>query len=316
MNNSVTLLFPGQGSQYVGMGQTLTNHPAAKIFTEADTALGFSLSSLMLSGPVETLQLTEHTQPAILTYSIALFEKLKALLGEKSIKIERVLGHSVGEYAALVVAQSISFAEAVQAVRLRGQFMQKAVPAGVGKMVAIMRVPQELIIQACQAVSTPSNLVMPANFNEPNQIVISGAAEATDRAVEWLTENFEGRMRSIELKVSAPFHSSLMQPAADELAEALNTCTIGENIYPYIANIDATEYPVGTAQTIIKKNLIDQVAGSVQWTQSILALPSDTLCIEVGPGKVLAGLVKKINPDIKMISLDTEGAFQELEKLL
>ncbi len=180
MTKSITLLFPGQGTQYVGMGKALIDHPTYEYLKKADQALNFPISKLMLEGPEEDLQLTENTQPAILTYSIALFEKLSQILSEHEVKIERVLGHSVGEYAALVACQAISFEEALQAVRLRGQFMQTAVAPGKGKMYAVMRVPQELVLQACTEASSAENKVMPANFNEPNQIVISGEATAAD----------------------------------------------------------------------------------------------------------------------------------------
>jgi len=313
---SVTLLFPGQGSQYVGMGKALEGHSSYEFLEKANKALEFPISKIMLNGPEEELKLTENTQPAILTHSIALFDKLLEILLSNNIKIDRVLGHSVGEYAALVACKTLSFEDAVKAVRLRGQFMQAAVPAGKGKMYAVMRVPQDLIVKACEEVSTDEKKVMPANFNEPNQIVISGEAETADKAVKWLEENFEGRMRAMELKVSAPFHSSLMEPAANELEKAFSQFEFKGNFYPYIANVDAIEYSTETSPEVIKKNLVNQVAGSVLWTQSIQSLPDDTVCIEVGPGKVLAGLIKKINPEIKVISLDKEGAFDEVKELI
>lgn len=312
MTKSVTLLFPGQGSQYVGMGTTLETD----LFTKADEVLGYSLSGLIKDGPEEELKLTQNTQPAILSHSVALFNKVKKLLDEREVKIDRVLGHSVGEYAALVAAGVLSFEDAVKAVHLRGKFMQSAVPAGKGKMIAVMKVPQDKIEEACQAASTETEKVMPANFNEPNQIVISGEANACDRAVKWLEENITDPYRAIELQVSAPFHSSLMEPAAKDLEKAFSDFTWNSNNLEYIANIDAKAYGTGTDAETIKTNLIKQVDGSVLWTQSIQSLPEDTLCLEVGPGRVLMGLVRKINRNIKVISLDKEGSFEELMELI
>ena len=193
--------------------------------------------------------------------------------------------------------------------------MQEAVPAGAGKMYAIMNVPEEVIKKACAACSSESEQVMPANFNEPNQIVISGHATACDQAVKWIEDNYKEAHRAIELNVSAPFHSSLMKPAADQLKKHLDTVEFKENFYPYIANVDAKEYAPGTSADIIKENLFKQVEGSVLWTQSIQALPDDTVVLEVGPGRVLMGLLRKINRNIKVISLDKEGAFDLLQEV-
>ncbi len=317
MRKSVTLVFPGQGSQYVGMGQLLKDHSSSQFLSQADQALGYPLSQLMLEGPEEKLKLTTHTQPAILTYSLALFDKVWEKLNQWNVKIDRVLGHSVGEYAALTAAKAIDFKDAVKIVSLRGKFMQEAVPAGKGKMIAVMKIPMEKIQEACQICSEPGSEVMPANYNEPNQIVISGHAEACDRATKWLEENASNPHRCLELKVSAPFHSSLMKPAADRLkAELDKVSSWGYPEYPYIANVDAQEYGTKTNPEIIKKNLYQQVDGSVLWTQSIQRLPDNTICLEVGPGKILMGLSRKINRSIKVIPLDKEGAFEELEKTL
>lgn len=311
----VTLLFPGQGSQYVGMGQNLENE-FKNYFQLADKALGFSLSSLMAIGPEEQLKLTEFTQPAIVAHSFAMYKKLETLLASKGAVVERVLGHSVGEYAALAAAGALSFEDAVKAVNLRGKFMQQAVPEGQGKMFAMMRIDPESVKKACDAVSVPGSEVQPANYNEPGQTVISGKAEACEKAIKWAEENLEVKFRAMELKVSAPFHSSLMAPAAKNLAESFKNVTFHSPKVAYIANIDAKEYSNSTSAEVIKKNLIDQVCGSVLWSQSIAKLSDDTLCVEVGPGKVLAGLVKKINPNIKVVSLDNEGSFEELAGLL
>lgn len=315
MTKSVTLIFPGQGAQYVGMGKALEGEPSYELFNKANEALGFSLSTLMFEGPEDDLKLTENTQPAILAHSVALFQKVKTILDEKGITIDRVLGHSVGEYAALVAAGVLSFEDAVKAVNLRGKFMQEAVPAGKGKMYAVMKVSEEMIRKACEEASTDTEKVMSANFNEPNQIVISGEANACDRAVKWLEENIEDPFRAVELKVSAPFHSSLMEPAAKKLNEAFGDFNFSENKIPYVANIDAKEYPSGTSSETIKENLFKQVDGSVLWTQSIQGLADDTVCIEVGPGRVLMGLLRKINRNIKVISLDKDGAFEDVKEL-
>lgn len=316
MTKSVTLVFPGQGAQYVGMGKALEDSPSFEFLNKANNALGYNLKGMMLEGPDEELKMTANTQPAILTHSIALFDKVWEVLLNKGIKIDRVLGHSVGEYAALTAARAMDFEDAVKAVNLRGQYMQEAVPAGKGKMIAVMKIPMDKIEECCKAVSEPDNEVMPANFNEPNQTVISGHAEACDRAVKWFEENIEDAFRCIELNVSAPFHSSLMKPAREKLAEHLKTITFRAPEFPYVANIDAKEYGTGTDPETIRQNLIEQVDGSVRWTQSIQALPDDTICIEVGPGRVLMGLIRKINRNIKVISLDKEGAFEELEEVL
>lgn len=312
MARSVTLLFPGQGAQYVGMGKDLN----PELLHQANDYLGYDLKNMMLEGPEEDLTLTANTQPAILTHSISLFKKLEPLLKEKGVTIDRVLGHSVGEYAALVAAGALRFEDAVKAVHLRGKYMQEAVPAGKGKMIALMKVPQDVIEEACQACSDDSESVMPANFNEPNQTVISGHANACDKVVAWLEEKMETPYRAVELKVSAPFHSQLMEPAAEKLNEHFSTLEFANTTLPYIANIDAHEYAVGTEGSQVRDNLYKQVAGSVRWSQSIGQLADDTLCIEVGPGRVLMGLARKINKNIKVISLDKEGAFNELEELL
>lgn len=312
MVKSVTLLFPGQGSQYVGMGKNLDH----SLFDKGNEILGYDLKKLMHEGPEEELKLTHNTQPAILKHSITLYNHLLPLLEKYNVKIDRVLGHSVGEYAALVAAGVLSPYDAIHAVHLRGKYMQEAVPVGKGKMFAILKVPANVVEEACKAASQPGSEVMPANFNDPSQIVISGESEACSRAVAWLAENFKEAHRAMELNVSAPFHSSLMKPAADKLREAFAKFKWHENIVPYIANIDAKEYAVGTNPQTIIDNLYHQAYGPVLWTQSIEKLPSDTLCIEVGPGKVLMGLVRKINKDIKVITLDKDEALVELENIL
>lgn len=309
MIKSVTLLFPGQGSQFVGMGKDLDH----SLYEKGNSILGFDLKKLMHEGPEEELKLTHNTQPAILAHSITLLNHLLPLLKKHNIKIDRVLGHSVGEYAALVATGALSAEDALLAVHLRGKYMQEAVPVGRGKMFAILKVPADIVEKACKESSQPNSEVMPANFNDPSQIVISGESEACLRAVKWLEENFKEAHRAMELNVSAPFHSSLMKPAADKLKEAFSKFKWNENQLPYIANINATEYSAGTNPEVIINNLYHQAYGPVLWTQSIEKLPAETLCLEVGPGKVLMGLVRKINKDIKVIPLDKEDALKDLE---
>jgi [acyl-carrier-protein] S-malonyltransferase len=313
----VTLIFPGQGSQYVGMGKNLLAfNESDSIFNKSNSSLGFDLTDLMFNGPEEDLKQTENTQPAIVTHSIALFSKLKAILDEREISIDQVLGHSVGEYSALVACGVLTIEDAVKAVKNRGKFMQEATPSGVGKMFAVLRVPGSVVAEACIAASTEQNKVMPANFNEPTQTVISGHAEACDRAIKWLEENFEGRMRAMELNVSAPFHSSLMAPAESKLSNFFKEIEFNKNHIPYIANVDTTKYDSGTEVDMIKENLALQVCGSVLWSQSIETLSPETIFIEVGPGKVLTGLNKKINKEMKTFNLDQEDGFTKLLEFL
>ena len=318
MHKSVTLMFPGQGAQHVGMGKNLEGHPSFELFKKADEVLGFSISKICFEGPEDDLKMTENTQPALLTHSVAIFQKVKSILDEKGITIERVMGHSIGEYSALVAAGALSFEDAVKAVNLRGKYMQEAVPAGEGKMYAIMRATEEQIIEACQLCSdeNSNSIVTPANYNEPGQTVISGHADACDKAAKWIEEKVQGRVRALELKVSAPFHSPLMKPAAEKLSEAFNNFNFMDTKIPYIANIDAKEYGAGTSGDTIRKNLVDQVCGSVQWSKTISKLDSNTLCLELGPGRVLAGLVRKINRDIKVISMEFDESFEQLKEML
>lgn len=311
---SVTLLFPGQGSQYVGMGKDLDH----SLFDEGNKLLGLDLKKLMHEGPEEELKLTHYTQPAILKHSLTLYKKFAPILTENKIEVDCVLGHSVGEFSALTVAGVLSPYDAIHAVHLRGKYMQEAVPAGVGTMYAILKVPENIINEACSAVSTVGSEVMPANYNEPNQIVISGEKEACQRAVKWIADNYKSPHRAIELNVSAPFHSTLMKKAADKLLhEAFKKYHWHPNTLPYIANVDAKLYDKETSVDVIKKNLYLQSYSPVLWSQSISCLPSSTICLEVGPGKVLKGLVQKINKDIKVIALDRpfDEVMQELKSV-
>lgn len=308
----VTVVFPGQGTQYVGMGKVFSDYA---FFDRANTSLNYDLKKMMLEGPADDLKLTQNTQPAIVAHSLMLWDKLEELLNNKNIEVERVLGHSVGEYAALSAAGAMSFEEAVKAVHYRGKFMQEAVPAGKGTMYAILKQEEAQVRAACEAASTEDEKVSPANFNEPAQIVISGDKYACERAIRLMEQNTAARVKAIELQVSAPFHCQLMKPAEHKLKDVLNNINFQAPKFAYIANVDAREYPAGTSPETVKENLLKQVCGSVLWTHSIQTLKDDTVIIECGPGKVLAGLIKKINPNIKVISLDTEAGFSEVEAL-
>ena len=308
----VTIVFPGQGTQYVGMGKDFVD---TNFFDKANEATGYDLKQIMLEGPAETLKLTENTQPAIVAHSLMLFEQLKMILASKGISVEQVLGHSVGEYAALAAAGAMSFKDAVSAVHFRGKFMQEATPAGKGTMFAILKQSEEIIREATMHASTADEKVSPANFNEPSQIVISGDKGACERAIKYMEEKTAGRVKAIELQVSAPFHCELMKPAELKLKDVLNKCVFNKLRIPYIANVDAQTYGLETSSETIKENLLKQVCGSVLWTHSIQKLSDDSIIIECGPGKVLAGLIKKINPNLKVISLDSETGFSEVEAL-
>lgn len=308
----VTVVFPGQGTQYVGMGQNFADHA---FFAEANNALDYDLKKMMLEGPADDLKLTQNTQPAIVAHSLMLFDKLKTTLAAKNVQVERVLGHSVGEYAALAAAGVMSFKDAVRSVHYRGKFMQEASPAGKGTMYAILKQNEEIIRAACLEASTQNESVSPANFNEPTQIVISGDKPACERAIKIMEEKSGGRVKAIELQVSAPFHCALMKPAELKLKNVLDEVEFKNLNFNYIANIDAKEYNTTTTPAVIKENLLKQVCGSVLWTHSIQTLSDDTIIIECGPGKVLSGLIKKINPNLKVISLDSETGFSEVEAL-
>ena len=309
---NVTIVFPGQGTQYVGMGKNFSDFA---YFNKANMATGYDLKKMMLEGPADDLKLTENTQPAIVAHSLMLFDKLQTLLNQKQISIERVLGHSVGEYSALAAAGAMTFEEAVKAVHYRGKYMQEAAPDGKGTMYAILKQDEQTIQDACSGASTSEEKVSPANFNEPSQIVISGDKFACERAIRLMEEKSGGRVKAIELQVSAPFHCALMRPAELKLKPILDQIQFQPLKCNYIANIDAHEYHVDTPPNTIKENLLKQVCGSVLWTHSIQKLPENTLIIECGPGKVLQGLIKKINPNLKVISLDTETGFSEVEAL-
>jgi [acyl-carrier-protein] S-malonyltransferase len=298
-------LFPGQGSQAVGMGKDLAaNHTAARqTFEEADEALGYKLSQLCFEGPEEKLKLTEITQPAILTVSVAAFRVLR----EKGPKPNYVAGHSLGEYSAHVAAGTLNFADAVRTVRNRGKYMQEAVPVGVGAMAAIVGLPLDKVTEICRD-ATHGEICQPANLNSPEQIVISGHAAAIERAIKLATEH--GAKKAVSLPVSAPFHCALMQPAQDRLAPDLQALNLQKPAFSVVCNVDAA---LVTDAEPARAALIRQVTGAVKWAPSIRLLIEKgvTLFVEVGPGKVLWGLMRQIDRSKACLAVNDEASLQK-----
>lgn len=290
--SSTAFIFPGQGSQYAGMGKELAANfrVAADVFAEADEALGFSLSRLCYEGPEEDLKLTANTQPAILTTSMA---ALRVVEAETGLKPSYLAGHSLGEYSALVASGALSLAEAVRTVRARGTFMQEAVPVGVGAMAAILSVEADVLADIC-AEAAEGEVVSPANFNSPGQIVIAGHATAVNRAIE--IARTKGFRKAMLLPVSAPFHCALMQPAADRLAEVLRQIELAPLSRPVVTNVAAR---ANDDCGRVRELLVAQVCAPVRWAQSVeemVRLGVGTF-VEIGPGKVLSGLVKRISKE-------------------
>src|SRR5215218_397045 len=309
--SQIAFLFPGQGSQYVGMGKDLVeNFPAAmQVFEEADNALGFPLAAMCFEGNEEDLQLTANTQPAILATSIAAYRTVES---EGFTSPAFVAGHSLGEYSALVAAGVLDFADAVRTVRKRGTYMQEAVPVGVGAMAAILGLDVESIEKGC-AEAAEGLVCSPANINSPSQVVIAGNTEAVDRACEILKG--KGAKRAIKLNVSAPFHCGLMMPAEERLAIELNALKYGEFRFPIVHNVDAQENnDTGKVSDALKR----QVSSPVKWLQSIQKLRELGVekFVEVGPGKVLNGLLRQIDRDAVSANVDdTESLRTTLERL-
>jgi len=298
---SYAFIFPGQGSQHAGMGRELSENfkTAARSFEEADDALGFSLSKLCFEGPEEDLKLTANTQPAILAASVA---ALRVLREESPIAPAFVAGHSLGEYSALVAAGALDFADALRTVRARGSFMQDAVPVGVGAMAAILGVEPELLAEIC-AEAAQGEVVSAANFNSPGQIVIAGHTGAVNRAIE--IAKARGFRKAMLLPVSAPFHCALMQKAADRLADTLDAVQVRPLTTPVVTNVEAK--PNADASRV-KPLLVTQVCSPVLWDASVqqMVAAGVTRFVEIGPGKVLAGLVKRI--DKEAVSFNVQDA--------
>ena len=305
----IACLFPGQGSQWVGMGKALAEaHPVCRdAFIEADAALGEPLSRLCFDGPEEALQLTENTQPAILAASVAAWR----LLASRGLAPAFVAGHSLGEYSAHVAAGTLPFADALRIVRRRGRYMQEAVPVGAGAMAAVIGLDADRVSQACRE-AAEGEVVGPANLNAPGQIVIAGARAAVERATVRL--KVLGARRVIPLKVSAPFHCALMRPAEERLAPELRAVAAAHPRIAVVANVDAE--PKRDARAAVEA-LVHQVSRPVQWEAVVRRLASEGVrtYVEVGPGTVLSGLVRKIVPDASVLSTDQDLDSPAMEAL-
>ncbi len=311
--SKIAALFPGQGSQAVGMGQDVADRwpEAAEVFTAVDRSLDFKLSSLCWQGPEDQLRLTENTQPALLAHSIAAW----AVLAGGGLKVEAVAGHSLGEYSAIVAAGGLCVAEAAKTVRQRGRLMQKAVPVGRGAMAAILGLDDEIVVDICAAETVSGHeVVVAANFNSPGQIVIAGAASAVERASVTCKER--GARRTVSLPVSAPFHSPLMAPAREGLTPTLEALDFRTLDVPLYRNIDANAVQAPAA---VREGLIRQVDAPVLWSETIRRLIADGFdhFIEIGTGQVLSGLVRRIDRKMKTFAAGTvEGIDTVLAELV
>lgn len=306
----LAFLFPGQASQYPGMGRELAeNHAAAKqVFDEADRALGFSISQMCFSGSEDDLKQTANTQPAILTVSVATCR----ILEEKGIKPDFVAGHSLGEYSALVAAGALSFSDAVRLVRKRGTYMREAVAAGEGAMAAILGLSHAVVVDICKR-AADGQVVSPANLNSPEQTVISGHAAAVKRAVELASQS--GAKRAVILPVSAPFHCALMLPMQERLEADLRATPFSNPAMPVVTNVDADTITTGEEA---RDALVRQVSMPVRWEESVRLLVEEgaTSFVEVGPGRVLTGLLRQIERSVHASNVEDEKSLQTtLEKL-
>lgn len=301
-------IFPGQGSQYAGMGKDLSDNfkLAENTFAEADDALGFKLSSLCFNGPEDELKLTMNTQPAILAVSIA---ALRVLQAETDIRADYLAGHSLGEFSALVASGALDFADALKTVRLRGKFMQEAVPVGVGAMAAILSVEADVLADICREAAM-GEIVSPANFNSPGQIVIAGHATAVNRAIE--IAKSRGFRKAMLLPVSAPFHSALMVPAGNRLGEVLEKIRFAEMLTAVITNVEATQ---NKDSARIRELLVAQVSAPVKWDASIREMIRLGVAsfLEIGPGKVLSGLVKRIDKEVVTANIEDSAGLKALQ---
>ncbi|MBI2645656.1 MAG: ACP S-malonyltransferase [Deltaproteobacteria bacterium] len=311
-------LFPGQGSQYVGMGKDLHDNfsKARLVFEEAEDALKIKLRKLCFEGPESDLKLTANTQPALLTVSVAAYHVLRA---ETDFKPSLVAGHSLGEYSALVIAEALPFSKALQLVRVRGQAMQSAVPVGKGAMAALLGVEAKVAQELCEEVTQKfykedkkEEIVSPANFNGAGQVVVAGTKDAVQLCVEMAPQ--KGIKRALLLEVSAPFHCSLMEPAAQKMAEILEMVSFSPLKVPYIANVDAQIYSGDNEP--IRDLLVRQIPNPVRWEESMQQLSKYEmrLAIEIGPGKVLTGLLRRINKDVKTFNLQTSEDIKNVIK--
>ena len=307
-NRQLAMMFPGQGSQKPGMGKDLAEQfaVARQVFEEADDALGFSISRLCFEGPAEELQLTENTQPALLATSVAAFRAAQ----ESGLPTpDFVAGHSLGEYSALVAAGVLELADALKTVRARGEYMQQAVPVGTGAMAAVLGAELKAIEAAC-AEARGDQVCAVANSNSPNQVVIAGNTEAVDRAIELLKGVAK---RVIKLNVSAPFHCALMRPAQEKLAQHLERLTFNEPRIPVVTNVDAK---ITTAPDELRDALLRQVSAPVRWLESMQLLVEQNggrhapVFIEIGPGKVLSGLMRQTNRDVECLNVEDAASLE------
>lgn len=308
------LIFPGQGSQAVGMGKDLADTFAAAkaVFDEVDEALGQKLSEIIWNGPAETLTLTENAQPALMAVSMAVVRTLESEHGFDVSRAKYVAGHSLGEYSALAAAGALSLSDAARLLKLRGQAMQKAVPVGRGAMVALLGVGKDIAEKVANA-AADGDVCQVANDNDPTQVVLSGSKDAIDRVAE-AGKQF-GVRRAVPLPVSAPFHCTLMQPAADAMAKALNETEVKAPSVPVVANVLASAI---SEPGEIKRRLVQQVTGSVRWRESVTYMTDNgvTDFYELGSGKVLAGLVKRIARDVNAVSIGTPGDIEAVKPQL